>query len=201
MIAMLTGQLAYKSLDHVIVDVQGVGYRLSVPLSTFYSLPDEGTVRLHVHTHVREDALLLFGFLTPAEKELFGILLGVSGIGPKVALNLLSHSPAPELAGAIVGGDVKRLSALPGIGKKTAERLILELKDKLARSATLPAATASATAPPPLAVADPCDEALSALVNLGYKETLARKAMESLEISPNASLEDILKGALKVLSR
>ena len=199
MIAMLTGQLAYKSLDHVIVDVQGVGYRLSVPLSTYYSLPEEGTVRLHVHTHVREDALVLFGFLTPAEKELFGILLGVSGIGPKVALNLLSHSPAPELAGAIVGGDVKRLSALPGIGKKTAERLILELKDKLARNAPLPAASA---APVPLSsAADPCEEALSALVNLGYKENLARKAMESLEIPPSASLEEILKGALKVLSR
>lgn len=199
MIAMLTGQLAYKSLDHVIVDVQGVGYRLSVPLSTFYSLPEEGTVRLHVLTHVREDALVLFGFLTPAEKELFGILLGVSGIGPKVALNLLSHSPAPELAGAIVGGDVKRLSALPGIGKKTAERLILELKDKLARNAPLPAASA---APVPLSsAADPCEEALSALVNLGYKENLARKAMESLEIPPSASLEEILKGALKVLSR
>lgn len=199
MIAMLTGQLAYKSLDHVIVDVQGVGYRLSVPLSTFYSLPEEGTVRLHVHTHVREDALLLFGFLTPAEKELFAILLGVAGIGPKVALNLLSHSPATELARAIVGGDVKRLSALPGIGKKTAERLILELKDKLARSAPLP--TASEALLPLSAAADPCDEALSALVNLGYKEPLARKAMESLEISPSASLEEILKGALKVLSR
>lgn len=199
MIAMLTGQLAYKSLDHVIVDVQGVGYRLSVPLSTFYSLPDEGTVRLHVHTHVREDALQLFGFLTPAEKELFGILLGVSGIGPKVALNLLSHSPAAELARAIVGADVKRLSALPGIGKKTSERLILELKDKLARTAPLPA---SSEAPLSLsAAADPCDEALSALVNLGYKETLARKTLESLEIPPNAALEDILKGALKVLSR
>ena len=199
MIAMLTGQLAYKSLDHVIVDVQGVGYRLNVPLSTFYALPEEGSVRLHVHTHVREDALLLFGFLTAAEKELFGILISVSGIGPKVAINLLSHSPALELARAIVGGDVKRLSSLPGIGRKTAERLILELKDKLARIAPLPAATAAAAAI--TAVADPCDEALSALVNLGYKENLARKAMESLEISPAASLEEILKGALKVLSR
>ncbi len=199
MIAMLTGQLAYKSLGHVIVDVQGVGYRLNVPLSTFYALPEEGSVRLHVHTHVREDALLLFGFLTAAEKELFGILISVSGIGPKVAINLLSHSPAPELARAIVGGDVKRLSSLPGIGRKTAERLILELKDKLARIAPLPAATEAAATT--TAVAAPCDEALSALVNLGYKENLARKAMESLEISPGASLEEILKGALKVLSR
>lgn len=199
MIAMLTGQLAYKSLDHVIVDVQGVGYRLSVPLSTFYALPDEGSVRLHVHTHVREDALLLFGFFTAMEKELFGILISVSGIGPKVALNLLSHSAAAELAQAIVGGDVKRLSSLPGIGRKTAERLILELKDKLARIAPLP--TATTAAPMTMSAADPCDEALSALVNLGYKENLARKAMESLEVPPGASLEEILKGALKVLSR
>ena len=199
MIALLTGQLAYKSLDHVIVDVQGVGYRLNVPLSTFYALPDEGSVRLHVHTHVREDALLLFGFLSAEEKELFGILISVSGIGPKVAINLLSHSPAVELAQAIVGADVKRLSSLPGIGRKTAERLILELKDKLARIAPRP--TATAATPTIMAAADPCDEALSALVNLGYKETLARKAMESLEIVPGTSLEEILKGALKVLSR
>ncbi len=199
MIALLTGELAYKSLDHVIVDVHGVGYRLSIPLSTFYALPETGSVRLHVHTHVREDAIALYGFLSAEEKELFGILLGVSGIGPKVAVNLLSHSPAAELARAIVGGDVQRLSSLPGIGRKTAERLILELKDKLSRTGALPAAPAGAL--PATVAVDPCDEVLSALVNLGYKDTLARKALESLEISPGTGLEEILKAALKVLSR
>lgn len=199
MIALLTGELAYKSLDHVIVDVHGVGYRLSIPLSTYYALPETGTVRLHVHTHVREDAIALYGFLSAEEKELFGILLGVSGIGPKVALNLLSHSPAGELARAIVGADVKRLSALPGIGRKTAERLILELKDKLSRAGALPAAPAGAL--PATVAADPCDEVLSALVNLGYKDTSARKALESLEIAPGTGLEEILKAALKILGR
>ena len=131
MIALVRGTLAYKSIDHVIVDVGGVGYRLSIPLSTFYSLPESGEVSLFTHTHVREDALLLYGFLTLEEKDLFVILIGISGIGPKLAINILSHIPAGELKRAIAAGDIKRLSGLPGIGKKTAERLVLELKDKV----------------------------------------------------------------------
>jgi Holliday junction DNA helicase RuvA len=199
MIALLTGHLACKSFDHVIVDVGGVGYRLLIPLSTYYALPDEGDVRLHVHTHVREDAIHLFGFLTGAEKELFGLLLTISGVGPKLALNILSHIPAEDLRAALAGGDVKRLSALPGIGKKTAERLVLELKEKILKSG--PAAPRAPLAGASPAPADPLEDILSALVNLGYKESQARKVLESLEIPTGASLEDVLKGALRVLVR
>lgn len=199
MIALITGHLACKSFDHIIVDVGGVGYRLLIPLSTYYALPEAGEVRLHVHTHVREDAIHLFGFLTIAEKELFGLLLTVSGIGPKLAVNILSHIPAEDLREALAGGDVKRLSALPGIGKKTAERLVLELKEKIIKSGP-PAPKASQTGPtaPPV---DPLEDILSALVNLGYKESQARRVLESLEIPIGASLEEVLKGALRVLVR
>jgi Holliday junction DNA helicase RuvA len=199
MIALLTGHLACKSFDHVIVDVGGVGYRLLIPLSTYYALPDEGDVRLHVHTHVREDAIHLFGFLTVAEKELFGLRLTISGVGPKLALNILSHIPAEDLRAALAGGDVKRLSSLPGIGKKTAERLVLELKEKILKSG--PPAPRTPLAGTPAAPADPLEDILSALVNLGYKESQARKVLESLEIPTGASLEDVLKGALRVLVR
>lgn len=199
MIALLTGHLACKSFDHVIVDVGGVGYRLLIPLSTYYALPEEGAVRLHVHTHVREDAIHLFGFLTTAEKELFGLLLTVSGVGPKLAVNILSHIPAEDLREALAGGDVKRLSALPGIGKKTAERLVLELKEKILKSG--PPTPRTSHSGIPTAPADPLEDVLSALVNLGYKESQARKVLESLEIPVGASLEDVLKGALRVLVR
>jgi len=200
MIALLRGELAYKSVDHVIVDTGGVGYRLFIPLSTFYALPDSGQVRLLVHTHVREDALLLFGFAVPAEREMFTTLIGISGIGPKLALNILSHIPVAELQGAVLAGDIKRLSALPGIGRKTAERLILELKDKLGPAAAGASLQTSAAASLGRMPADPLADVLSALVNLGYKEALARKALETLEIAPTAPLEEILKGALKILA-
>lgn len=202
MIALLTGELAYKSIDHVIVDVGGVGYRLIVPLSTFYQLPDEGQVRLHVHTHVKEDAIHLYGFLTPDEKAMFATLLSVSGVGPKVAVNILSNIPAEELRSALAHADVKRLATLPGIGRKTAERLALELQDKMKRlaPAAAPAAASVGTAPqgsPHGAL----DDALSALVNLGYKDAQARKAVEALEIPAQASAEDVLKAALKILMK
>jgi len=200
MIALVNGELAYKSIGHVIVDVNGVGYRLFIPLSTYYSLPDNGPVQLFVHTHVREDALLLYGFLTLDEKDLFAILIGISGVGPKLAVNILSHIPVADLKIAIVQGDIKRLSALPGIGKKTAERLVLELKDKFTVSPESLAATGTSSQ----AVGsrpDPLGDVVSALVNLGYKETQARKILESMEIAPDAAMEDILKGALKVLVR
>jgi Holliday junction DNA helicase RuvA len=201
MIALLRGELAYKSVDHVIVDTGGVGYRLFIPLSTFYALPDTGEVRLLVHTHVREDALLLFGFFTAAEREMFTTLIGISGIGPKLALNILSHIPVPELQVAILAGDIKRLSALPGIGKKTAERLILELRDKIGTVTGLSAGQAQLAPKSGRAPADSLADVLSALVNLGYKDTQARKVLETMEVTAEASMEVILKGALKILAR
>jgi len=200
MIALVRGTLVYKSVDHVIVDVGGVGYRLFIPLSTFYTLPDSGDVSLYTHTHVREDALQLYGFLTLEEKELFRILIGISGIGPKLAVNILSHIPVSDLKNAIATGDVKRLSGLPGIGKKTAERLVLELKDKVG-----PASGSATAAETPMSAASSSasliDDVLSALVNLGYKENQARKVLEAMELAPEITMEDALKGALKVLVR
>jgi len=198
MIASLQGTIAYRGIDHVIVDVGGVGYRLLIPLSTFYALPETGSSRFHVYTHVRDDAILLFGFLSGEEKELFVLLISVSGIGPKLALNILSHIPAPALLAALADGDVKRLSSLPGIGKKTAERLVLELREKVHKLGARPTNSAPL---PATATATSLEDALSALVNLGYKEAQARKILETMEITPDAGVEEVLKGALKVLVR
>jgi len=197
MIALLTGELAQRSPEQIILDVNGVGYRLQVPLSTFYALPENGKIQLRVHTHVKEDAIQLFGFLTEAEKDLFALLISVSGVGPKLAITILSHIPAAELALALSQGDVVRLTAIPGIGKKSAERLVLELQDKAARFA-IAGTIHPAEAQKPLAE-NSHEDALSALINLGYKETLARKALKSLKIAPGTSLEEILKAALKIL--
>jgi Holliday junction DNA helicase RuvA len=197
MIALLTGKIAYRSVDHLIVDVGGVGYRLTIPLSTFYALPEQGEVRLHVHTHVKEDALQLYGFLTAEEKEMFILLISVSGIGPKLAVNILSNIPTPDLKAALWEENLARLGAVPGIGKKTAERLILELREKVKRlgaPAALPSAAVRGRAP-----VTALDDTLSALVNLGYKEAQARKVLESMEIPPEASLPEVLRGALKIL--
>ncbi len=196
MIALLQGEIAYKSIDHLILDVNGVGYRLLIPLTTYYSLPEKGAARLHVHTHVRDDAILLFGFLSAAEKEMFTLLITVSGVGPKLAVNILSHIPANELTAAIASGDIKGLSALPGIGKKTAERLILELKDKVPHAAV---DGSGSGVPATAARNDALDDLISALVNLGYKENLAKKAVESLELSPDVTFENALKSALKLI--
>ena len=199
MIALIRGKLAYRSTDHVIIDVGGVGYRLFIPLSTFYSLPENGEVSLFTHTHVREDALLLYGFLTLEEKDLFGTLISISGIGPKLAVNILSHIPAKDLKRAIASGDIKRLSSLPGIGKKTAERLVLELKDKVGPVDNLPEAVGSTVGGS--SAGDLVNDVVSALINLGYKENQARKVMASIELSPDLTMEEVLKGALKVLIR
>lgn len=200
MIALVRGTLAYRSVDHVIIDVGGVGYRLFIPLSTFYALPESGDVSLFTHTHVREDALLLYGFLTMEEKELFATLIGISGIGPKLAVNILSHIPAADLKRAIASGDVKRLSSLPGIGKKTAERLVLELKDKVGPVADLSETEIIARATEKTSD-DLITDVISALVNLGYKENQARKVLENMELPPEVAMEEALKGALKVLVR
>jgi len=200
MIALVRGTLAYKSIDHVIIDVGGVGYRLSIPLSTFYSLPETGEVTLFTHTHVREDALLLYGFLSIEEKELFIILIGISGVGPKLAVNILSHIPTGDLKRAIAAGDIKRLSGLPGIGKKTAERLVLELKDKVGPIDQLPASSDATSVAGPTAGAL-INDVISALVNLGYKENMVRKVLENMELAPDLTMEEVLKGALKILVR
>ena len=197
MIALLSGQIASKSVDHLVIDVGGVGYRVLVPLSTFYALPDQGAIRLHIHTHVREDAFMLYGFLTLEEKELFIMLLSVSGIGPRLAVNILSHCPTDELRQALVQRDIKRLSALPGIGNKTAERLVLELREKIG----LADRTAGRILPGGPVPPNPLEDALSALVNLGYKETLARKTLDGMRLAPDTSVEEVLKGALKILVR
>ena len=141
MIASLRGALLEKRPNQIIVDVHGVGYDVSIPVSTYSALPDNGKeVTLKVHTHVREDAIALFGFLTAEEKMLFEKLIGVSGIGPKLAITVLSGLAAADLTNAIRGGDVQRLTRIPGIGKKTAERMVLELRDKvdLVRGGTAP---------------------------------------------------------------
>ncbi len=199
MIALLTGKLAYKSIDHLIVDVGGVGYRLRIPLSSFYALPDNGEVRLHVHTHVKEDAIHLYGFLTLEEKELFILLLSVSGVGPKLAVNILSNCPATDLRAALFHGDSKKLSTIPGIGKKTAERLVLELQEKIKKLGN-----AEISAPHTQVshmAGNVLDDTLSALVNLGYKEAQAKKALETLELTTDTSVEAVLKGALKILMK
>jgi len=197
MIAQLTGELSHRSPEQVILDVGGVGYRLQIPLSTFYALPESGKVQLRVHTHVKEDAINLFGFLTDSEKDLFALLISVSGVGPKLAITTLSHIPTDELAMALCQGDIPRLVAIPGIGKKSAERLVLELQDKAARFAI--EGTVSASESSLSSDESSHQDALSALVNLGYKETLARKALKSLKIAPATPLEEILKAALQIL--
>ncbi|PLX87987.1 MAG: Holliday junction branch migration protein RuvA [Desulfuromonas sp.] len=198
MIAQLTGELADRAPDQLILNVGGVGYRLQIPLSTFYALPDSGQIKLQVHTHVKEDAIHLFGFLTAAEKDFFTLLIGVSGVGPKLAITVLSHIPTDELGLALADGDVARLTAIPGIGKKSAERLVLELQDKagkLVEAGSQPANRIRRT--------DSQDgfleDAISALTNLGYKESLAKKALKGIEISANTPLEELLKNALKIL--
>ena len=181
MIAQLTGQVTYRSIDHLIIDVGGVGFRLFIPLSTFYALPAEGKACLHVYTHVKEDAIQLYGFLTPAEKEMFVLLISISGVGPKLAVNILSNIPADQLRETLARGDAKQLSAVPGIGKKTAERLILELQDKAGKS------LGPGGVPGPVSGRQDrrghLDDALSALVNLGYKEVQARKVIEALDFA------------------
>jgi len=195
-IAHLSGTLLRKGPNEVVVDVGGVGYRVQIPVSTFFRLGEEGTsVRLRIHTHVREDVLALFGFLTPAEQELFEHLIGVAGVGPKLAVNILSGIEADELVAALRAGDVPRLTRVPGVGKKTAERLVLELKEKLR---ALPA-----SAPAPAAAGAPADvreDLLSALANLGYTRAEAERAVDKTLHNGPAPFEDLLRRALRGLS-
>ena len=198
MIAHLRGRIFEKHPNRLVLDINGVGYDVFVPLSTFYGLGEPGTeTALRIHTHVREDALLLYGFATLLEQELFERLIGVSGIGPKVALAVLSGIEPLELIRAIERGDLARLTAIPGVGKKTSERIVLELKDRLPR-AQLAAVHGGAVAQPPALR----DDVLSALMNLGYHRPLAEKAVESaIKTLPGGDFERTLKQALRELSR
>lgn len=200
MIALLTGQIAHKSPDHVILDVHGVGYRVMIPFSTYYELPEEGAATLHIHTSVREDAILLYGFRTRTEKSFFQLLISVSGIGPKLARDILSNIQPPQLAAALLQGDLHKLSAIPGIGKKTAERLVLELKDKAGKldTGSVSAAEAVGRSLPESTV---LDDVSSALLNLGYKDVQVRKVLAELDCAGGASVEEVLKQALKILMK
>ena len=199
MIAHLRGRILEKSPNRLVVDVAGVGYDVFVPLSSFYGLADAGgDVALRIHTHVREDALVLYGFLTLLEQELFERLIGVSGIGPKLALAVLSGIEPRELIRAIERGDMGRLTAIPGVGKKTSERIVLELKDRLPRAAAgAPSEGDASVDGSPVR-----DDVLSALLNLGYHRPLAEKAVASaLKIVPDGGFELALKQALRELAR
>jgi holliday junction DNA helicase RuvA len=195
-IARIEGVLVEKTPDAVVIDVNGVGYELRVPLSTFFDLPDEGkTVRLRVHTHVREDALLLYGFGTELERTLFRLLIGASGVGPKLALAILSGLPVDKLVAALRQGSLAALVGVPGVGKKTAERIVVELRDRVAGIET---SATPVTAPKD----DVGAQAESALVNLGYPRAHAEKAVQralsALDESPG--LESLIKEALRVAS-
>lgn len=193
MIAKVRGILDQKAPGEVIVDVGGVGYQLFTALSVFYRLPEVGEpVTLLVYTHVREDALQLFGFFDPAEKQAFVLLTGVSGIGPRLALNILSGMAAEELLGALRDGDVVRLVSIPGVGKRLADRMIVELRDKID---TLPEAAPETPAAPGIR-----GDALSALVNLGYRRADAERAVRQVLGQGATELETVLKEALRVLS-
>ena len=201
MIALLTGRLAFKAPNSLILDVHGVGYEVYIPLSTYYGLPNiSENTSLSVHTHVREDAIQLFGFLTSQEKDAFVLLISVSGFGPKLGLSVLSALAVSDLVSAIQSGDVEKLTTVPGIGHKSASRLVLELKDKvgklhpsLAPASDLPRHEHDAT----------FDDALSALVNLGYRPQDAKDVLKHVKKShvESIALKDMIRESLKELAR
>jgi Holliday junction DNA helicase RuvA len=202
MIAHLKGTLLKKTTDSLIIDNGGVGYEVFVPLSTFYALPEEDEIiGLHIYTHVKEDAFILFGFNTILEKKVFRLLISISGIGPRLAVNILSGIGPDELIEAIVRGDVAKLQSIPGVGKKTAERIALELKDKAGK-------ISSDLSIPPIKAATlkdrkVFDDALSALLNLGYPAKAANRAVEkatSGTVDDRISLEGVIKEALRQLA-
>ena len=196
MIAHLRGKLLVKHPNQAIVEVNGVGYDVTISVPAFSELPGAGSeVALHIHTHVREDQIALYGFLRQAEKQLFEKLITVSGIGPKLAVTILSGMPADEMVGAIRGGDVGRLTRIPGIGKKTAERMVLELRDKLPVQAAGPAVAATT-----LNAVE--EDVISALVNLGYQRAAAEKTLASAARGDkNASFDGLFRAALAILSK
>jgi Holliday junction DNA helicase RuvA len=196
MIGLLRGRLLEKRPNQVILDVGGVGYLVAVPLSTYANMGElHAEITLLIHTHVREDALTLYGFLSAREKHVFELLLGASGLGPSLSLKILSGMNVEELVPAIRGGDLARLTKIPGVGRKTAERIVLELKDKL--DAVAPDTDKPAPASPAGAEAD----VKSALINLGYDERTAESAVaEAKRVAGTASFEKLLRFTLAALS-
>jgi Holliday junction DNA helicase RuvA len=199
MIAFLRGRLLERHPNRLVVDVQGVGYEVHIPLSTFYRMPEDGgEVSLRVHTHVREDALALFGFASSLELQIFERLIAISGIGPKLALAVLSGIEAGDLAVAVQRGDIARLTAIPGVGKKTAERICLELKDRLPVAVAAGTAEAGSDA----AARDLRADLLSALLNLGYHRAFAERAVDAaLKLPGETTFERRLKQALGALTK
>lgn len=197
MIAHLTGQLIQKSPASVVVDVRGVGYEAFIPLTAYYQLPEIGSpVSLHIHTHMREESLKLFGFVNAADKQMFELLIRINKVGPKLAIAILSGLSAQGLTQAVFNHDISILNAIPGVGRKTAERLAMELKDKLSEM-NLEPESASAGAPGN----GLRDDAVSALVNLGYKKAQAEQALKKIwrdEAKP--SLEELIRDSLNCLS-
>ncbi len=198
MIAFLSGKLSRKGTDYLIVDVSGIGYQVQVPLSTYCGVPEQGEdVKLHIHTHLREDSLSLFGFLTEAEKEMFQLLMGVSGIGPKLALAVLSSLSVQDLSCAIQTADDSRLCGIPGIGKKTAARMVLELKDKI--KLLIPSYP---LAPPSADASGNAEDVISALVNLGYKKPVAEETVRKVtQGKPGLAVEELVRESLAVLMK
>jgi Holliday junction DNA helicase RuvA len=196
-IAHISGTLAQKIPGEVVVDVNGVGYQIFIPLNVFYRMPEiGGRVSLQVYTHVREDALQLFGFQDGAEKQIFLLLTAVSGIGPRLAINILSGIPAEDLARALREGDQVRLVGIPGVGKKLAERMIVELKDKFM---TLPSQGTSSK--PTESDSHLMQDAVSALVNLGYRKVEAENNVRAVLAQGEDSLENVLKETLRRMGR
>lgn len=202
MIAFLSGKLREKHANTVIVDVGGVGYEVTIPLSTFYELGEPGTdVELRIHTHVREDAIQLFGFKTARERDLYLKLISVQGIGAKSGVTMLSGMSADEIVAAIRSNDLGRLTAIPGVGRKTAERLVIELRDKVGELAAASGAAAAISADelPPDAV---FEDALSALVNLGYQKAAAERALKKVvQDGTEVSVQKLLRRSLQVLAK
>jgi len=203
LIAQLSGKLIHKQPNEVIIDVGGVGYDVTIPVSTFYEIGEPGSeVSLKIHTHVREDAIQLFGFWTGREKELFSKLTSVSGVGPKLAITMLSGMPAGELINAITSNDLARLTSIPGVGRKTAERVVVELRDKLA-AISVESKDADRAASRDLAPGDAAvrDDTVSALMALGYPKAIAERAvLFAMREEGDRTIEAVLRRALRRLS-
>jgi len=202
LIAQLTGKLVEKQPNTVIIDVGGVGYDVTIPLSTFYELGEPGIeVSLRIHTHVREDVLQLFGFWTPREKELFLKLTSVSGVGPKLAITMLSGMPAGELINAITNNDLVKLTSIPGVGRKTAERVVVELRDKLAVISLEARAEDRVAREAASGDAAVRDDTIAALMALGYPKAIAERAVSfAVREEGERTIEAVLKRALRRLS-